>query len=88
LPSPRKRPADNLHLAIAAGPDKVLWLGTRGAWFGTGGGVSRLGVDGRWQTYTTADGLADNDVTDIAVGPDGALWFGTGGGASRYQPPR
>ncbi len=39
-----------------------------------------------WTTYTTAEGLADNDVHAIIQASDGALWFGTlGGGASRYQ---
>jgi len=39
-------------------------------------------------TVTTADGLADDQVNDIAIGPDGAVWFGTSGGVSRYLPPR
>jgi ligand-binding sensor domain-containing protein len=48
--------------------------------------VSRLRPDGTWQTFTTQDGLADNDVLSIAVGPDASLWFGTwGGGVSRYR---
>ncbi len=40
----------------------------------------------RWTTYTTRDGLANNQVHAIAVGPDNALWFGTiGGGVSRFD---
>jgi ligand-binding sensor domain-containing protein len=36
--------------------------------------------------WTTLDGLPDNDLTWLALGPDGALWIGTaGGGASRYD---
>jgi sugar lactone lactonase YvrE len=58
-------------------PDGALW-------FGTGAGVSRF--DGpTWITYTTDDGLADNDVRSIAVSPDGALWFGTRDGVSRFD---
>lgn len=44
-----------------------------------------------WTTYTTADGLAHNAVSAIAVAPDGAVWFGTGafgpsgGGVSRFD---
>jgi hypothetical protein len=41
-----------------------------------------------WTTYTTADGLASNQVKAVAIGPDGAVWFGTGCGVSRYLPPR
>ena len=39
-----------------------------------------------WTTYTTDDGLADNDVRAIAVAADGAVWFGTeSGGVSRFD---
>ena len=38
-----------------------------------------------WTTFTTADGLADNNVRAIYESRDGALWFGTGGGVSRYD---
>ena len=44
--------------------------------------------DGKtWTTYTTADGLAGDSVSAIAVGPDGSVWFGTGSSVSRYVPP-
>ena len=45
------------------------------------GGISRL-KDGRFTTYTVADGLAGNTVTAIEEGHDGAMWFGTSGGLS------
>jgi ligand-binding sensor domain-containing protein len=41
-----------------------------------------------WKSYTTADGLADNDVMSIAVALDGTLWFGTWDGMSHYMPPK
>ena len=73
--------------SIAVTSDGALWFGTYG------GGVSRF--DGEtlraepqgeaWITYTTDDGLAGNDVTSIAVTPDGALWFGTWQGISRFD---
>ena len=55
-------------------------------WFGTTGGVSRY--DGTiWQTFTTKDGLANNDVRAVTQDSKGNLWFGTyGGGISRYEP--
>lgn len=52
-------------------------------------GVSRY--DGQtWTTFTTKDGLVDNNVMSIIQAQDGALWFGTwyfdgGGGVSRYD---
>ena len=36
---------------------------------------------GQWQTYTTRDGLASDDVRALHITPDGALWVGTRGGA-------
>ncbi|MBD3385538.1 T9SS type A sorting domain-containing protein [candidate division KSB1 bacterium] len=39
----------------------------------------------KWTTYTTADGLAGNDVRAIAEDHEGAMWFGTDKGVSRYK---
>jgi streptogramin lyase len=57
-------------------------------WAATDGGVVAWDVQrGSYVKYTTADGLAGNNVQAIAVGPDGTLWFGTyGDGVSRYDP--
>jgi ligand-binding sensor domain-containing protein len=38
-----------------------------------------------WQTFTTNDGLADNDVKCTLQDRDGNLWFGTRAGLSRYD---
>ena len=38
-----------------------------------------------WRTFTTADGLAFNQVVSIFEDQDGNLWFGTVGGLSRYN---
>ncbi|MFN8472055.1 MAG: two-component regulator propeller domain-containing protein [Anaerolineae bacterium] len=67
-------------------------------WFATSRGLSSLGDDGRWASYTVAStggGLPSDDVTSLAAGPDGSLWVGTrqvwdganwvGGGLARYQ---
>ena len=44
------------------------------------------GPDGRWTTFTAADGLGANDVSSVFLGREGHLWFGTaGGGVSRYD---
>jgi DNA-binding NtrC family response regulator/ligand-binding sensor domain-containing protein len=59
-------------------------------WFGTasfdlkGSGVSCY--DGQnWATFSTKDGLANDNVLSILQSRDGALWFGTYDGASRYD---
>jgi ligand-binding sensor domain-containing protein len=39
-------------------------------------------------TYTTADGLVDNSVIAVAVGPDGSIWFATLSGLSRFDGTR
>ena len=38
-----------------------------------------------WYTYTTIDGLANNDVLSVYQSRDGAMWFGTRGGVSRFD---
>ncbi len=53
-------------------------------WLATGTGAKRY--DGyRWTTYTTDDGLADNDVRSVYQTRDGAMWFGTFNGLSRFD---
>ena len=55
-------------------------------WFGCRGGVSTF--DGLiWESFTIEDGLIDNKVGSVIVGPEGALWFGTNNGISRYVLP-
>ena len=55
-------------------------------WFGTGGG-GVIRYDGKTATsYTTAQGLASNNIRAIAEDKNGNFWFGTqGGGASFYD---
>ncbi len=40
---------------------------------------------GRWQNYTTLDGLGNNDVSAVFQAADGAMWFGTADGVSRFD---
>jgi ligand-binding sensor domain-containing protein len=52
---------------LTVSSDGVLWVAT------FGGGVSRF--DGEtWTTYTTHDGLLANEVTAVAIAPNGDLW--------------
>lgn len=66
-------------LALAITEDGDFWFGTR---------VGAFHLDSHLQTltsYTTDDGLRDNDVEAIAVAPDGTLWFATHSGVSRFD---
>ncbi|MDY7040072.1 MAG: two-component regulator propeller domain-containing protein [Chloroflexota bacterium] len=48
-------------------------------WFGTGGGVSRMDVDGTWTAYTAENSaLPPGPVVDIALDDWGNKWFGVG----------
>jgi ligand-binding sensor domain-containing protein len=75
--------------SIVAAPDNSVWV----SYYGWTYGISRF--DGEspstnlqrdaWTTYTEDDGLPSNEVTAIAVAPDGALWVGTAAGTiSRF----
>lgn len=57
-------------------------------WVATfGGGFYLFDKDeGIKETYTTADGLADNNITSLVWGNDRKLWFSTGRGISSFCP--
>ena len=63
----------NAAITLCEAHDGSLWAGTwgRGLWH-IQGGVSRL--------YSTADGLAGNQIRALEEGRDGTLWIGTFGG--------
>src|SRR5918999_403763 len=52
-------------------------------WVCTAAGVARL-YKGEWRTFTTADGLAGDDVAAAYEDRSGAVWFATSAGLSRY----
>lgn len=57
-------------------------------WVGTSGGVLEIDVPSRGlvNTFTRADGLANEYIFAIGKDPQGQIWFGTNaGGASRYD---
>jgi ligand-binding sensor domain-containing protein/two-component sensor histidine kinase len=56
-------------------------------WMGTHNGLIRM-ANGRTQTFTTEEGLPDNDVSSLYAGPDGTFWIGTNDGVSRYRNGR
>jgi signal transduction histidine kinase/ligand-binding sensor domain-containing protein len=56
-----------------------------GLWIGTYGGGLTLLKDGRFTTFTTADGLPDDVIRSLDVDPDGNIWVGTLRGACRFS---
>jgi ligand-binding sensor domain-containing protein len=69
--------------ALLVDREGALWIGTHG------GGVTRL-ANGRFQTWTTADGLSHDVVRALAEDRDGGVWVGTGAGITlvRDHPVR
>jgi ligand-binding sensor domain-containing protein len=53
-------------------------------WFGTARGLARYAA-GRVDVFTTANGLAGDDVKIIREDEDGGLWVGTYGGLSHFK---
>jgi signal transduction histidine kinase/streptogramin lyase len=64
----------NLHQDIAG----ALWAGTED------GGLTRY-REGQFTTFTTADGLPDNQVTKVEDDPEGGLLILTAKGWARYR---
>ena len=56
-------------------------------WAGTVGGVVRR-LDGKWTTYDTRDGLADDYVAAVADDPIGGVWALTRTGLSHFDGTR
>lgn len=55
-------------------------------WFATDSGLARRRLDGSWQTFTTGDGLASNDIRAIALLPTGVVACATPAGLSELTP--
>ena len=73
-----KIPVDGFIYAIHADRENALWTGSNY------NGLGRF-KDGVLTNFTTADGLAGNDVKVIIEARAGGLWIGTYGGLSRVQ---
>lgn len=63
---------------LCADRDGGLWIGT------AEGGASYL-FRGKFQSFTTRDGLADNEVLSLGIGADGSVWIGTARGVSIWR---
>ena len=61
---------------------EVLWIGTNG------GGLNRLDKrTGKFQRFSTKDGLPNDVVYGILTDDDGQLWMSTNKGIARFTPP-
>lgn len=70
--------ASSSFWSVTVDRDGALWAATENA------GIVRRDSRG-WRTFTSRDGLANDRVTAMHVGPDGSLWVGTGGSVSRIR---
>jgi ligand-binding sensor domain-containing protein len=69
---------DNEVWALEEDNEGTLWIGTYG------GGLTQL-KNGRFRTFTTADGLPDDVVMRIEKDPAGNLWLITPQGLARFS---
>ena len=76
----RKTPRLQSHTIRALLPDR-----DDGLWIATRRGLARLEAEDRLTLYTTAEGLADDDVRTLHQDQEGYLWIGTEGGLSRFH---
>jgi ligand-binding sensor domain-containing protein/signal transduction histidine kinase len=82
-------------LSVDLGMPSVLWDdpivtglaedGRGGLWVGAGSGLYHRAGDGRVERFTSADGLPETRVRDIALAPDGSLWLATRMGLVRLR---
>jgi ligand-binding sensor domain-containing protein/signal transduction histidine kinase len=69
--------SNDVRALLATEKGNVLWAATAA-------GLSRLHA-GEWATFTTAEGLAGNDVVSACEARDGAVWVATSSGLSRLR---
>lgn len=65
--------------SLVEGPDGALWMGT---W---NGGITRL-KDGRFDCFTTRQGLVSDEIVDIAPAPGGVWLASADRGLSFFDP--
>ncbi|PYP91766.1 MAG: hypothetical protein DMG65_06290 [Candidatus Angelobacter sp. Gp1-AA117] len=72
---------NNIRVLLPDKKEGALWIGTYG------GGLTRY-FDGKFRTYTVADGLPGDFVLALAWGSSGDLWIGTDKGLVIYAKGR
>lgn len=76
------------NVDIAYNPNYVIALAVDGqgkVWAGTWGAGLSVFDGQKWKTYTKKDGLPDNHVFMLNVGPQGHIWVGTNKGLTRFD---
>jgi ligand-binding sensor domain-containing protein len=69
---------------IAFDAEKLPWIATCGGYHAYGAGLAHF--DGTtWAQVTAEDGLVDDEVSAVALGPDATITAGTDRGLSVYQ---
>lgn len=68
-------------VAMAEGADGAIWALTANY----DAEVLRF-HNGRWRTYSTADGLPQSNAANLLVAADGAVWIACGTGVARLPP--
>lgn len=63
---------------VVPASDGSVWFG------GYGDGVTRM-YQNKQTTYTTKDGLVNDDIHSIAVAPNNTVWFGTNNGVALFD---
>jgi ligand-binding sensor domain-containing protein len=72
----------NIVVALVEDHQGRLWIGTQG------GGLTCL-KDGKFTTYTHAEGLSNDSILSLFEDHEGSLWIGTdGGGLNRFKDGR
>ncbi len=71
--------ADDWTMAMAVDGAGGVWVA------GFGNGLGHMTEGGSWTHLTTADGLPDDRVYDLARDPDGTLWAAAGEGLVRLD---
>ena len=56
-----------------------------GLWLGTASGLAHVQPGGRWRNYRAADGLAADEVLELAKSREGGLWVRTPAGLSHVH---
>jgi ligand-binding sensor domain-containing protein/signal transduction histidine kinase len=76
LEPPEHEPLRNINDVLAT-RDGSVWIAAEDR------GITRL-FEGRFQTWTTAEGLASNEMLSIAEDAAGTIWAGGAGGLQRW----
>lgn len=72
---------ENSIFCLMVSRDGALWIGTEG------GGIARM-IDGRFQSWTTRQGLSNDFVRALFQDASGTVWAGTDNGLMQFRQNR